>query len=200
MILAAAVLSWQEPILPIRLRVLADGGVVGEAFIEEERTETRRRVLVDMTLRKDGEQTARVVTESLTDSQGRTIAAKLNRWGAGQTLEMERSMVLVDRIAQGPGIRPAECPGEPTAAADLWFWTRIPTPGEKAPGWRFSLDSMRWQAVLSVYHGQEPLDWGGKTVQAHRIDIGETKTWTDGQGRLLRLARPGLVMIREDEA
>ena len=185
-----------DPVLPIRLRILGPGGLVGEAYVEEDRTAESRRVRIEMTLTPEGGRSSTIIQETLTAPDGSPIAARLIRKDA--SVDLDRSARFDSEGALIAGGR-IEAPARPGLAADAWFWSRKPQPGERAAGWRLRLADLQWERVSSVYHGEEPFQWSGRTVMAHRYEIGDAKAWCDGQGRLYRLARAGVIMIREEE-
>jgi hypothetical protein len=194
--LLAAAVSLDQPVVPIRLRVLGTGGLVGEAYVEEERSAESRRVRVEMTLTPDGGRSTTIIQETLTAPDGSPVAARLIRRDAAGDLDRSARFDPDGAMIAGGRI---DSPAPPGLAADAWFWARTPKPGEKSSGWRLRLTDLQWERVSSVYYGEEPFSWGGRTVMAHHYQIGDAKAWCDAQGRLYRLARGGMIMIREED-
>lgn len=87
--------------------------------------------------------------------------------------------------------------GTPIAAVHIfWFYRTKPAVGYKWTYARFNPDTGVWVTDSVLYRGPERIPSLGQMVDAHRIEEGESTSWVDDKGRLLRLRRGDLLLER----
>ncbi|MBX3096607.1 MAG: hypothetical protein KF812_07075 [Fimbriimonadaceae bacterium] len=78
----------------------------------------------------------------------------------------------------------------------FWFYRSRPQVGTRWTYARFNTDIGDWVTETVLYRGPEQIPSLGQMVNAHRIEEGESISWVDDKGKLLRLRRGDLLLER----
>lgn len=85
------------------------------------------------------------------------------------------------------------------ATPEFWFIRDMVNPGGVKSYWRFDMAKQDWAEIKCEYHGKRDLKWGGKTVNAHLVTMGDGRAYLDdagdpyvvetGNGKMVRRAK-----------
>lgn len=108
----------------------------------------------------------------------------------GANLKIDQGGKTVNDVVIFPAGKPI------LATPEFWFIRDQIAAGGVKSYWRFDLSKQIWAEIRCEYHGKRSLNWGGKTVSANLVTMGESRAYLDDSGDPYLVETPGGKMVR----
>jgi hypothetical protein len=189
----------------VTLAISGTSGLRGTAKVTNKLQEDGSKyVRMEMELRSTAGQVVTVLQESVYDKSGmpvRMIQSTDAKGSKSQRIVADFGVATVRlRVTDGGKTReeslsiPAGT--NPVAKYEFWFVRDKVQPGGRTSYFRFDLQTVQWERVEVVYHGQRQITVAGKSVKANLIELGTTRAYVDDAGDPWRIEMPGITLER----
>lgn len=168
------------------------GGLRGSAtLVNKILPNGSKYVRLGMLLKDDAGKEVSVLQESTYDKEGKPVRMlqRTNMKGgaaqqsivvtfdeAGANVKVDQGGKTVNDLVNYPA-------GKSYAATpEFWFARDTVANGGMTTYSRFDVATQAWKDITCKYSGTRDLKWGGKTVKAHLVVMGDTKAYLDDAG------------------